>query len=396
MTTQITPARFDAIEGLRGWLAWPVVALHVSQAVGLERTPVFGEIMRLGGTESVRLFIIISGFAIASLTLARQESWPRYITRRAFRLFPLYLVALAAGAVTMYLALAAFPHLPWGNAPDYTYALHQREAIASVEAAPLQHALLHLTLLQGVVGSNFLDYSQTSILGPAWSLSLEWQFYLIAPALIWMLRQRTYQIVAIILLMCAVAAFRVGVFGEFVLPSLFAGSAQYFLIGIVSRLSIDRVRGLNLPLAASALCLVGLGILFHAAFSVAVWLAFLVFLAHDGASRHWADALARKAGHIAFSSKPAMALGARSYATYLLHWPILQTLLFVLVAQLSLTKVQALGVLGVSTALLTLLCADIAYRGLERPFIKIGARIAGAKPKPSAAKSAGPLQPTLS
>ena len=43
------------------------------------------------------------------------------------------------------------------------------------------HIPLHLTLLHGVVPEKLLPSSATAFLGPAWSLSLEWQFYLIAP-----------------------------------------------------------------------------------------------------------------------------------------------------------------------------------------------------------------------
>ena len=41
------------------------------------------------------------------------------------------------------------------------------------------HLLAHILLLQGVLPQGLLPYAYVTLLGPAWSLSTEWQFYLL-------------------------------------------------------------------------------------------------------------------------------------------------------------------------------------------------------------------------
>jgi peptidoglycan/LPS O-acetylase OafA/YrhL len=43
----------------------------------------------------------------------------------------------------------------------------------------LAHLLAHLTLTQGLIPQSVLPYAYVTLLGPAWSLSTEWQFYLL-------------------------------------------------------------------------------------------------------------------------------------------------------------------------------------------------------------------------
>lgn len=66
-------------------------AHHVLFFVGLD----YGN-----GALAVTLFIMISGFAIASSRLKRQTSYREYMARRTFRIYPIYLVALALGVVS--------------------------------------------------------------------------------------------------------------------------------------------------------------------------------------------------------------------------------------------------------------------------------------------------------
>ena len=50
-----------------------------------------------------------------------------------------------------------------------------------------QHILVHLTMLHAIVPSAWLPSSQFAFLPPAWSISLEFQLYLVAPLLVWWL-----------------------------------------------------------------------------------------------------------------------------------------------------------------------------------------------------------------
>ncbi len=43
----------------------------------------------------------------------------------------------------------------------------------------LPHLLAHLTLTHGLIPQSALPYAYVTLLGPAWSLSTEWQFYVL-------------------------------------------------------------------------------------------------------------------------------------------------------------------------------------------------------------------------
>jgi peptidoglycan/LPS O-acetylase OafA/YrhL len=375
--------RIAAIEGLRAWLAWTVVLYHVVQVTGLTRTTLAGHLLSIAAADAVRIFIIISGFVIAGLVLTRREAWWRYITRRAFRIFPAYLIALAVGAGSMYLARDAVAALAWGDATYFTYDDFIRDSIQSVEAAPWAHAMLHLTLLQGVVSDDVIPLSQTSMLGPAWSLSLEWQFYLIAPAFIWMLLQPRWRLLAVGLVVAGAVADRFELFGHYILPSALPASGHFFLVGIASRLAFDRLQNTPaLPLAL-ILGLVGLGLLFRATLPLFAWAAFIVFLISES---RWRDGLARwtgVAGRALLSSAPARALGSRSYAVYIVHWPIVQTMLYLLLPLGSFSPGETLCLLLVAVIPATFVASDLMYRFVERPMIRLGARLASAGAKTS-------------
>ena len=49
---------------------------------------------RYTGSGAVMIFMMLSGFVITGLLLTRKEAWLPFITRRAFRLFPAYWIAL--------------------------------------------------------------------------------------------------------------------------------------------------------------------------------------------------------------------------------------------------------------------------------------------------------------
>src|SRR5262245_43666122 len=106
--------RIWEIEGLRGCLAWTVVLSHLCIVLNYDA---FGAIAlsALAGRWAVILFVMVSGFVITGLVLERQERYAQFITRRAFRIFPAYLVALAIGAATTPLAVAGLSQADWAH-----------------------------------------------------------------------------------------------------------------------------------------------------------------------------------------------------------------------------------------------------------------------------------------
>jgi peptidoglycan/LPS O-acetylase OafA/YrhL len=157
--------RIKEFEGLRGVLAWWVVIFHLYLWARVERgaVPQVIERMTLFGWVSVDLFIILSGFVITLLIETQREGYGPFIVRRFFRLAPVYYILIAFGAVEAW-------------------------ARGSLGGRLREHILVHLTILHGLVPDEILEGSANALCHPAWSISVEWQFYLIAPLVLAFIR----------------------------------------------------------------------------------------------------------------------------------------------------------------------------------------------------------------
>jgi peptidoglycan/LPS O-acetylase OafA/YrhL len=157
--------RIKEFEGLRGCLAWWVVIFHIYQWAGVERgaVPMIIERAALFGWVSVDLFIILSGFVITLLIETQREGFGVFIVRRFFRLAPVYYVVIAYGAVDAW-------------------------ARGGLGGRLREHILVHLTILHGLVPGEILEGSANALCHPAWSISVEWQFYLVAPLVLALIR----------------------------------------------------------------------------------------------------------------------------------------------------------------------------------------------------------------
>lgn len=378
-----------AIEGLRAWLAWSVVLAHAVQITGLDRTHGGWWATQFLASEAVKVFIIISGFVIAGVVIQRRETWSRYITRRIFRIFPVYLVVLPLGALTMYLIPGALEHMAWAGHSEFRYDDTALDTIASVEASPWAHIIPHLTLMQGVVPDSVLQESQTSFLGPAWSLSLEWQFYLIAPMLVWMMRRRRWALAAVGLVAALAVLYRLGVFGVFEPPAFFPAYGYMFLIGIASRLIFDALRAAAFFPLATAIAFAAGAVLFKDVFAIAVWCAFLALLTGVGQAKSAYEGAAQRFLDVFAQSPLAVSMGARSYAVYLVHWPVTQGVAWLVLPLGAFSQYEALALIGAPTFLLTFLGAEVLHRCVERPMIRVGASLASRRPAaPAPARTA--------
>ena len=94
----IRSPRIKELEGLRGCLAWWVVLYHIYVYSGLFHTNLQKyETWINSGWVAVELFIILSGYVIFLLLETQKEPYALYLTRRFFRIAPLYYTLCAWG-----------------------------------------------------------------------------------------------------------------------------------------------------------------------------------------------------------------------------------------------------------------------------------------------------------
>jgi peptidoglycan/LPS O-acetylase OafA/YrhL len=161
--------RYRWLDVARGVLATSVVGLHAFWFNNVRGW--FGDTQM-----AVNAFIVLSGFVITLLLVNGHESYRTFITRRLFRLMPVYLICLG-------LALALRPLVVGTAAVEAS-----REA--SENAHYWSHLINHLAMTFGVVPDFVLPNSSAAILPPAWSISLELQLYLVAPLIVVLLAKR--------------------------------------------------------------------------------------------------------------------------------------------------------------------------------------------------------------
>lgn len=369
-------ARIDAIEGLRGWLAITVVICHLMSATNVATFYKFDRYTMMVGGGAVDVFILLSGFVIAGLILRRQESWPSYITQRAFRLFPAYWIALTLGGIAMFLQQDAFEFMTWRDSP--LFQDNRKGHTANFEAVlsqPITQILVHVALLQSAVPPVLVPYAPQSILVPAWSLSLEWQFYLVAPLLVWVLRQRIWALALVACVLVSMKVFASAPLDEWVSWTSLPKYLPLFVIGILTRLALPHVRLISDHAWLVALVVLGFGLQLGVLPAIPVFLAFAALM-----TRHSDDQnklrLLDKSFSLAFISKPAQWLGARSYSIYIIHYPILSIASWALLRFYPFTRLEALGVLALVVLPLTIIASDIIYRYVEIPGIALGKRLA--------------------
>lgn len=359
--------KFRSIEGLRGWMAWWVVLAHALQLTGVSRWLHGPLTILLQSSVAVNVFIIVSGFVITHLLLNARESYAQYIWRRFLRIAPIYFFCLiVAISLTAWYA-QVFVDLPWSTARD-----SRIERLAETQSHWWAHLLAHATLLHGLIPATLLKFSPSSFLTPAWSLSLEWQFYLIAPLIMAaMLRSLRAACATIAVLLIAAAASRIGVKSLYDFPAMLLLSIQYFLVGIVSRLVLARLKALPVDPGVLLLAVLPIAAFAHSLW-FAIWLLFCIFMLQESGLLAQPSRAFSLVQYLLGTNPLIRALGKFSYSTYLLHIP-----LFVIVvhyyAQWRPVVQQTDLIVAVALALaVTLIASPLAYYLIEKPFIELG------------------------
>ena len=361
--------KFGAIEGLRGWLAWSVVLSHLAYFSNL-RARDFGALLKGAGLPAVLVFLIISGFVITHLVVEKPEPYGVYLLRRLMRIFPLFAVTCIIGFFTSDLQVSLLSRIPEAGDPQFTMLL--ADIARSNHDFLLRHVLAHTTMLHGAINDTMLPFSQYAFNMPAWSLSLEWQFYLVAPAVIAAARSPRAMICVAAAIAVVEIACRHRLFGSFDQPGFLPATAGYFAVGIASRLSYPSIAGrLRHPSAVLAVVIVLLPLLDGGSVPFLIWAVIVA-----GVTLHPSVAMSHFARIYrgALESRAAVYFGSRSFSTYLCHLPVISISYWIWLHLFS-TAPAFLGLL-ILTVPLTILLSELLYRGVERPGIAIGARLA--------------------
>jgi peptidoglycan/LPS O-acetylase OafA/YrhL len=378
--------RIPLLEGMRGYLSWWVVVGHCLIEAGFDPRwlPGFAKVLVQPGY-AVDVFVILSGFVITHLLVSRRPTYKMFIVGRFFRLYPLFLVSLIIAYVTFGVSSETYSRFQ-EIAPSYAY---HPEVWKSHSKSLALHLCVSMSMLHGAIPNAMLPYAYNALVSPGWSISLEWQFYLIAPLLLFLLRRH---LVSVCLILIATIAYRghydVGGWGSF-LPNHF----EFFALGIASNMLFRRLVGypfrqLGIPNPSLILCALLFiiveplrSLLLHPYdFQVGEWLPIALWLmmmalaleVHSGVPSRFARFCAG-----AFLNRPIQFLGEISYSTYLLHYFGIYTAM-ALSEHLGVTqgKYRAAAVLLGVDIPITIALSVCGHKWIERPGIRFGRRVA--------------------
>jgi peptidoglycan/LPS O-acetylase OafA/YrhL len=319
----------------------------------------------------VDLFFVLSGFLIGGILLDNRTAknyFSAFYLRRALRIFPLYYLLLACFALlATNSTFADGPEFDWlmrDSLPMWAYFGYLQNFVVAE---------------RGDMGSNWMAIT--------WSLAVEEQFYLVLPALIYIVSKRALPWILGVLVVVAVF-FRIVMFlnhhnaglpGFVLLPgrwdALFIGvlgayavRQREFLNRIESLLPWLRALVLSGSAAAFAFLVSGQGIgsvgMTYGGYTIIAITSLGAILLALYSKRGWINALV--------SMRPIVWLGTVSYGVYLLHQPV-SGLVHGLLRQQSprIDGLADLAVTGIGVAV-TLVLASASWRYFEKPLVEIG------------------------
>jgi peptidoglycan/LPS O-acetylase OafA/YrhL len=368
--------RFRAIEGLRGVLAWAVVFSHLVYFSHIY-THGFGALISHLGRPSVLIFVIVSGFVITHAIIERPEPYRSYLTRRFMRIFPLFAITSAVGYFACDVQVFTLARVPYSGTPDFDFVPLVNGIASSNHQNIWLHVLAHLTMLHGAISDGVLPFSAYAFNIPAWSISLEWQFYVIAPFVLMIVMRRKYLIPAALVVVVIEAAFRANLFGHFYQPSFLPAAATYFAIGIACRLIYPLVAGSpRYPIGIAAVIIAMLlPISDVPTASVLVWM--LVYLGLLVGREEGFDSFYAQVHRRLWENPLILYFGSRSYSIYLTHILTITLCHFVWIKLNPMAgPLETFVALSAMTVPVTMAAAELLYRSVERPGIALGSRIA--------------------
>lgn len=332
------------IDGLRALAVVPVVLYHF-------RVPGFG-----GGFVGVDVFFVISGFLITSLIFgelrAGKFSILRFYERRARRIFPALFTVMAAS-----LGAGIVIFFP-------------RDLLRLAESAAA--TALFVSNFDFWLQSGYFDVgADLKPLLHTWSLAVEEQFYVVFPALLYLMH--TTKRVSLLLLVSALAimSFGLSVWAVDHFPSAAFFLAPYrtweLMLGAI--LSLGEFPRPKWPWINDVLSVAGLLAIAWAVFGFTSQTPFpgvnALFPCLGAAALIFSGRQEGRLVRRALSSRPFVFVGLISYSFYLWHWPIHVFTNYVLGSAPGMAVTGALILLSFGLAVLS-------WRYIEQPFRRPG------------------------
>lgn len=322
------------INGLRAWAVMAVVLYH------------FGVPGFQGGFVGVDIFFVISGFLMTGIIvkgISRASfSFIGFYLARAKRIIP----ALLAVCITLLM-------LGWFFLPSTDY-----KTLASHSV----YSLFFLSNIEYWLSAGYFDAeSHEKWLLHTWSLSVEWQFYMLLPLILWApwkLRPGKRTLIAVLTLL-ALMSFAASAYYSSIYPT-----ASFYLLhtraweliagGLIWLMPAAQLsQHIRYSLTLLGLALIGAAI--AGLDKNVVWPGAWAALPVIGTSLViWCQQRTALTHH-----RIAQWLGDRSYSLYLWHWPVFVTL--VLLEQRYAPVALAAGIV------MSILLGALSYRWIEQP-----------------------------
>jgi peptidoglycan/LPS O-acetylase OafA/YrhL len=228
-----TMKRLDCLDGVRGLLAVYVLLGHMAPFAVL---PAWVQNAVSHGGAAVDVFFVLSGLVITQSLLRAGGQAAPFLIARVARIFPVFLAVFAV-SIAVEPWSCGFEFMPWIGPDDVARTI----CVKTWPHAWLPEIAAHLTLVHGLFPYAVWPDVWVSFLGAAWSLSTEWQFYLLA--LLVATRSRRLYVILLGLALAGVA-WRLTVavpwqFSRAFLPN----KAHFFALGVASVPLVNRERG---------------------------------------------------------------------------------------------------------------------------------------------------------
>jgi peptidoglycan/LPS O-acetylase OafA/YrhL len=294
------------IDGLRACAVVPVVLFHLGAA------------WLPGGFLGVDVFFVISGFLITRILLRDLEagafSFNEFMMRRILRIMPALLTMIVATLVVSWF---------------FVFRPDQQNIGRQAVAALLSVANVYFWR---TAGNYWGPTAEQSPLLHTWSLSVEEQFYLVAPLCFWLVRRVAPQRLRPAILVATLGSFGLFLFGLAtgrLLSTFYLLPTRAWELGVgcclAAFIPTDQKPQWQGTSWRGAAGLLGLGLIL-ATFVIAPWagpsLNWMATLTVVGTALVVAFAQAGPC-HWLLTRQPLTWLGKASYSIYLWHWPVI-------------------------------------------------------------------------